>query len=141
MRWGYVQRPGLRIRQRLQSDSRLVHRHRVQARAVAQKSVAGPQIARFLQRDQVAAIHQYLRAQLQRLLRAVNNDDLFRPAIDRPRSPQIACECFAQRLITFAAVRIIQHLVLAGAAMAQQQPAPFLKRKMIHRRAAVFEVE
>jgi len=64
----------------------LVHRNGQQARAGSAQHFARALVARILHGDAIAAFDQYSRDQVQRLLRAADDDDLRRIAIHGTRA-------------------------------------------------------
>ena len=85
-----------------------------------QECLARAKITRVLQGDDVAAVDQNLRAQLQSLLRSIDDDDLIRIAVYGSRTRQIARDGLTQRRITLSILRIIEQVMLARPAVTQQ---------------------
>ncbi len=70
-----------------------VNRHWYHARASRQQRSARPKITGIFQPDHIARVKQYARDQINALLCACDNDDLFGGAVNAARRPKIGGDC------------------------------------------------
>jgi len=117
----------------------LVHRDRFDLRARRSHHGSRSAIVRLFHQHDVAGIDEHARGEVQRLLRAVDHEDLFWRACDRARPARIVGDRFAQsgQTLRRSVVEVAQR---DPARAPRHHPAPCLVRKIGERRRTVPEI-
>ena len=122
-------------------DAVALHRHGVQARPVRLEQLPRARVARILDRRDVARVDEHARTQIERLLRAVDHDDLAGLAPDGARPPQVRRDLAAQRLVAGAAIRRLPRRRRERAHVAHHEAAPDADREGLDVGAPFRQVE
>ena len=122
-------------------DAVALHRHGVQARPVRLEQLPRARVARILDGRDVARVDEHPRTQIERLLRAVDHDDLAGLAPDGPRPPQVRRDFAAQRLVAGAPIRRLPRRRRERSHVAHHEAAPDADRKGLDVGAPFRQVE
>ena len=138
MRRRHEQQPRPR-RQRRRIEPVTIDGHGGHAGAGRAQHLTRPLVERILDDDAVAALDEHPRDQIERLLRAVDDDHLRGVAGNRSRLPQVRGDRLAQGGEA-GGVAVVEAADRGPPRAAVQQPPPVLERKAVDVAAAVGEV-